>query len=86
MEMEKEDFVKRFKDVADFFGLRSDEYQALKVLCLGNMDAAETFILLISYRVRNDPRFDINERIQARIDADKLKAEKKDAPESGTGT
>ena len=65
--MEKEEFVQRFKEVSDFFGLAPDEYQALKVVCLGNKDAAETFILMISDRVRQDPRFLINDMIRDSI-------------------
>lgn len=68
--MEKEEYVKRFKEVIGFFGLAPDEYQAFKILCLGNKDAAQKFVIMMSNRVRRDPRFGINERIRASIAAE----------------
>jgi hypothetical protein len=76
-------FLKDFADTCDFFGIsNADELESFKVLCRGNMDAAETFVSRIAKRVRADPRFGVNERIHARILEDKQKAlDKKKAEE-----
>jgi hypothetical protein len=68
--VEQEEYIERFKEVAYFFGFRKDEYRAFKILCVGNRDAAKQFVGLISERIRADPRFGINEKIEARISAE----------------
>lgn len=68
--MEKAEYVERFKEVAEFFGFAPDEYQAFKILCLGNKDAAQKFVIMMSERVRRDVRFGINERMQQSIAAE----------------
>lgn len=65
-------FSQDFKDTCGFFGIfHEDEIQSFKVLCRGNMDAAETFLNLIAERIRRDDRFGINERIKASIEAER---------------
>lgn len=66
-------FVTEFKMVCEFFGVSErTEVEAFKVLCRGNMDAAETFMTVMNQRLSRDPRYNINERIRASIAEKKL--------------
>lgn len=74
--MASKQFHEDFAAVIDFFGLHADEQEAMKIMMRGNMDAAETFLAVIARRVRDDPRYGINERIKASIAAERAAEEK----------
>jgi len=69
-------FIADVECVIEFFGLNADEYESFKILCRGNMDAAERFCDLIAMRLRSDPRFGITDRIRKSLENEKQERKK----------
>lgn len=64
-------FVENFDLVTRWFGCEHEEVEAFRVLCRGNLDAAESFMKIAAARIKQDPRYGVNERIRARIAAER---------------